>query len=102
MKWSITRRSCVTGFLLSLILILAAFFLVVSKSLSGVALSLTLGFLGLLQAWVILAFFIRTLSEKKPHWNRMIFIFMVMVIILVIFGSLWIMYHLDYNLMMPK
>ena len=102
MNWSINVRACMTGFLLSLILTFAAFLIVISKALSGKALSLTLGLLGLLQAGVILYYFIRVLSEKKPHWNTMIFIFMVMVIILVVFGSLWIMYHLDYNLMSPQ
>lgn len=99
--WSISAKSCMAGFLLSLILTFAAFFIVSHELLKGHALTLTVAALGLAQAWVVLFFFIKVLREKKPHWNNMIFIFMVMVIVLVVFGSLWIMYHLDYNLMPP-
>ncbi len=89
------------GFIFSLLLVFASYLVVAKELLAGHALTLTVAGLGLLQAWVVLFFFIKLLKEKKPHWNNMIFIFMVMVIVLVVFGSLWIMYHLNYNLMQP-
>jgi cytochrome o ubiquinol oxidase operon protein cyoD len=100
-KWSISPKACAKGFLFSLLLVFASYLVVAKELLTGYALTLTVAGLGLLQAWVVLFFFIKLLKEKKPHWNNMIFIFMVMVIVLVVFGSLWIMYHLNYNLMQP-
>lgn len=37
--------------------------------------------------------------EEKPHWNLVMFLFMALVLFVVIGGSLWIMYNLNYDVM---
>ena len=37
--------------------------------------------------------------ESKPRWNLMMFLFMVLLIFVLVGGSMWIMYNLNYNVM---
>lgn len=88
------------AFLFSILLTLAAFFLVRSLPKSG-ALQVIIGILGLVQAWIQLFVFLHLGREPKPRWNLIVFLFTVMVTLILVIGSLWIMHHLNYNLMAP-
>jgi cytochrome o ubiquinol oxidase operon protein cyoD len=89
----------IIGFILSLILTLAAYFAVVEHLFIPTHLRITIGVLALAQAAVQLIFFLRMGQEQKPHWKLMVFLFMLLVLIIIVFGTLWIMYSLNYNLM---
>lgn len=89
------------GFLLSIALTLAAYFLVVDKILTGSTLIAAIMGLAVVQLFVQLAFFLHLGSESRPRWNLMVFGFAVLVVVIVVLGSIWIMENLDYN-MMPK
>jgi cytochrome o ubiquinol oxidase operon protein cyoD len=88
-----------TGFLLSLVLTLIAYFLVTRQVYSGWILGGSITALALLQAFVQLSCFLGLTQEKRPHWNLLMFFFMLLVLLILVFGSLWIMYELNYNLM---
>ncbi len=88
-------------FLASLFLTLAAFFIVESFQKSW-ATQLTVAILGLIQAWMQLVIFLQLGRESKPRWNLIVFLFTIMVTLILVLGSLWIMNHLNYNLMMAK
>lgn len=77
----------------SLLLTLGAYFLA-SHHLFAFALLP----LACVQAAVQLIFFLHVGQEKKPRWNLLFFGFMLMVVLLVVVCSLWIMYHLNYNM----
>ena len=94
-------KSHTTGFLLSLFLTLAAYILVVKNLITPTTLIITLAFLALTQATVQLFFFLHIGQERKPHWKLTVFFFMAIVAVVIVFGSLWIMNNLNYNLM-PK
>lgn len=94
-----TLKSYLIGFGLSLIFTLAAYFLVADHLLTGWALGASIGVLALLQAAVQLLYFLHLGKEGKPHWNTLIFVFMFMVLLIIILGSLWIMHNLDYRVM---
>lgn len=87
------------GFILSIILTLAAYFLVVQSIFSGVALVIAITVLALVQLLVQLIFFLHLGRESKPRWNLMAFLFMILVVLIIGVGSIWIMYNLDYNMM---
>ncbi len=89
-----TLKSYVIGFVLSIILTLVAYYFVLYRILLGWPLAFTLCGFGILQALVQLIFFIHLDKEAKPRWNFIAFLFMVMVIVILVGGSLWIMYHL--------
>lgn len=96
-----TARSYVLGFFISALLVLAAYFVTVQHIFSGLMLGLVVCSLGLAQAFLQLVLFLNLLREPKPRWNILVFLFMVLVVLILVFGSLWIMNHLNYN-MMPE
>lgn len=89
------------GFILSIALTLAAYFLVVEKILTGTQLMLAIVSLAVVQLLVQLVFFLHLGRESSPRWNQMVFWFAAGVVLIVVIGSIWIMENLDYN-MMPK
>lgn len=96
-----TLWSYMLGFVFSLLLTLAAYVSVVNHESVG---TLTVGIivgLAAVQLMVQLLFFMHLGRESRPRFNLVVFLFMVLVVGIVVGGSLWIMHHLDYN-MMPE
>lgn len=91
-----TVGSYVTGFVLSLLITLAAYVLAAEKLTSGWSLVYALGGLAVAQLMVQLVCFLHLGRESKPFWNLQVLIFAVGVVIIVVFGSLWIMNNLNY------
>ncbi len=103
-----TFKFYLMGFVLCVVLTLAAYFLVAENLLAGWNLIFAILGLGVIQMAIQLIFFMHLGSEpeepsggKKAHWNLLVFFFMVMVIVIIVFGSLWIMYTLNYREMPP-
>lgn len=89
----------VVGFGLSLLLTFLAYATVAGKMFSS---SLTIGlivFFAIIQLFVQLIFFLHLGREAKPHWRWVTLGFGVLVVGIVVFGSLWIMDNLNYNMM---
>ena len=98
-RWNISFKPLIIGFILSLILTLGSYGVLQVPLLSGSTLMATIALMGIVQAFVQLFFFLHVGIESKPRWNLGIFLFMVLLIIVLIGGSLWIMYNLDYHMM---
>ena len=94
-----TRKAYLGGFSIALALTLLAYFLASRQIFSGWAHAASIGGLGLIQAWILLYLFLELGKEEKPQWNLISFLFTIMVTVLLVLGSIWIMYHLNYNLM---
>lgn len=99
--WNLSFKPLALGFVLSIILTLAAYRIATRYHLSHMELAITLFSIGTMQAILQMVFFLHLGVENKPHWNLLTFFFMVLVIIVVIGGSLWIMANLNYNVMAP-
>lgn len=100
-------KSYTTGFAISVVLTLGAFLVVSSHALSQPAMftrtwvvSLIV-ILALAQFAAQLMLFLHLGEEPKPRWNSIIFSFMIMVVVIIVFGSLWIMANLNYHTMSP-
>lgn len=93
-----SQRAYIIGFGLSLLLTLTAF-LSVDKSWfsSGMLIALVTA-LALIQFCVQMYFFLHLGQEEKPRLKLLAFWFMLLVIGILVFGSLWIMNNLDYNM----
>lgn len=98
-EWHGSLKAYVTGFLASLILTAVSFLLVVMKWMTGGALIYTIVALALVQAAVQLIFFLHLGKEDTPRWESVAFYFMVVVLIIVVAGSLWIMFDLNSRVM---
>ena len=92
-----TTTSYLFGFVSSLILTISAYLLVTSNLLHGWAQILVLAILATTQLVVQLVCFLHLGRRSKSRWNLIIFLFMAVVVVVVVFGSLWIMYNLDYR-----
>lgn len=92
-------KGYIIGFILSLVFTLISFSLVFYEVLPRHTLFYTLPFLALIQAGIQLVFFLHLGKEEKPKWESLVFYFMVLVILIIVLGSLWIMYDLDHRTM---
>ncbi len=100
-------RSYIIGFVSSIVLTLAAFSFVwehVNSDHGSLHVFVTSWIVGLavIQLVVQLVFFLHLGEESKPRWNLTVFSFMLLVLIILVFGSLWIMNNLDYHMMHDK
>ena len=99
-----TLTNYIIGFTLSIILTLGAYTLVVQDSID-----LPKNFviyavvaLAVVQLMVQLQYFIHLGRESKPGWNKLIFMFTTLIILILVIGSMWIMSNLHYNVMSPN
>ncbi len=90
-------RSYTIGFVLSLVLTLTAYLLVVNDVFSSWTLVGVLATLAITQLVVQLIYFLHLGRESRPRWNLTVMSFAVMVVVILVFGSLWIMKNLQYN-----
>lgn len=89
----------IVGFVLSIVLTLVAYFAVVNDWMSGFGALIFVSTLAVLQLLVQLLFFLHMGQERGPQWNLMTFLYAGMVVVIVVIGSIWIMYNLDNNMM---
>jgi len=93
-------KSYVTGFVLAVILTAIPFWLVLGKvfdksSTTGLVL---LGFAAV-QIVVHMVYFLHMNTKSEGGWSMLALIFTVMLVVIMLSGSLWVMYHLNHNMM---
>ena len=95
-------KGYLTGFLLSVVLTAVPFWLVMGKVFSDptTTVLLILGF-GLVQIFVHMIYFLHMNTRSEGGWNMLALIFTLVLVVIALSGSLWVMYHLNSN-MMPK
>lgn len=89
----------IIGFVASLLLTLSAYWVLVSGGFSQKMTVVTLLILALLQGMFQAICFLHLSMEKRARWNLAIFVSTISIIIVIIIGSIWIMDHLNYNMM---
>lgn len=93
--------SLTVGFISSLILTFAAFFAVQNHWFSNKDTLINFLILTALTQFVVQVMcFLHLGKESGSKWNLNAFLFMVVVVVIIVFGSIWIMRNLDYNMMM--
>lgn len=93
-----TFRSYTIGFGLSIVLTLAAYIATVKHLLSGKGLMAVLLGLAVVQFVVQLFFFLHIGRETKPRLKLLMLFLMIIFVLIVVLGSLWIMYNLNYRM----
>ncbi len=99
--WNASFKPLYIGFVISLLLTVAVFEIIRNDHLSNGILYLTVFGSAIFQAIIQLVFFLFVGMESKPLWNTISFVFVVLVLVIVIGGSVWIMSNLSYNLKPP-
>lgn len=96
-----TMKTYLGGFLACIVLTLSAYVCVDKELFSTNALIGIIMGLALIQTAVQMVLFLHLGQEEKPYWNLNMFLFTAIIIVVIVVGSLWIMYHLNYRMMPP-
>ncbi len=97
--WHGSFKSYLIGFVGSLFLTSIAFLIVQYDFMDHPEIYYTLAGLALGQAVLQLIFFLNLAKADKPNWELFVFLFMLLIMLIIVAGSLWIMYDLDQRTM---
>jgi len=95
-------KGYMTGFVLSVILTAAAFWLVMDHVFSSpTTTALVIMVLAVVQIVVHMVYFLHMSSRAEGGWTMLALIFTLVLVAITLTGSVWVMYHLNTN-MMPQ
>jgi cytochrome o ubiquinol oxidase operon protein cyoD len=95
-----TRQSYLVGFALSAVLTAIPFWLVMTDPLGNATWTAAAVIIfAVLQILVHTACFLHVNTQAEGGWSMIAYIFTAVILLITIAGSLWIMYHLNSNMM---
>ena len=94
-------KSYFAGFVFFICLTLLSYFVVVEHLLTGALAIAVIVVCAIIQSTVQLGIFLDLITEPKPRSNLHVFSLMVTILLIVIAGTLWIMYSLNERVMLP-
>ncbi len=95
-----TFKSYLTGFVLAVVLTAIPFWIVMAHVFekSSTTALVVLGFAAV-QIVVHMVYFLHMNSRAEGGWSMLALIFTVVLVVIMLSGSIWVMYHLDHNMM---
>ena len=95
-----TLRGYMTGFLLSVVLTAIPFWLVMGKVFPAphVTVAIVVAF-AVVQILVHMVYFLHLNTSAEGGWNMLALIFTAVLVVIALSGSLWVMYHMNVNMM---
>ncbi|WP_442789676.1 cytochrome o ubiquinol oxidase subunit IV [Novosphingobium sp. SL115] len=95
-----SMRDYVIGFVASVVLTAIPFWLVMTDALGDKALTgiIVVAFAAV-QIVVHMIYFLHMNAKAEGGWNMLALIFTVVLVVIVLSGSLWVMHHLNTNMM---
>ena len=93
------RRTYLIGFLLSVALTAVPFWLVMTGALAPQVTAAVIVALAVVQILVHTVCFLHVNTTAEGGWTLLAYVFTAVLVLIVIAGSLWIMYHLGTNMM---
>jgi cytochrome o ubiquinol oxidase operon protein cyoD len=97
-KHELSLGKYIVGFVASIGVTLAAYLLATHESYSRNTIAIMLAALAVVQFAVQMVFFLHIGTERKPHWKFGVMLMMLGVVLILVFGSLWIMNNLNYRM----
>lgn len=95
-----TLRGYLTGFLLSVVLTVLPFWLVMGNVLADkLSTSIVIMALAAIQIVVHMVYFLHMTTKSESGWTFISLVFTLTLVIVTLAGSIWVMYHLDQNMM---
>ena len=97
-----SRRDYVVGFFLSVVLTAVPFWLVMGHVIeSKQAVAFLIVVFAAAQMIAHVTFFLHVSAKSQGGWTLVSLIFALILVVITLAGSVWVMYHLDSN-MMPR
>ena len=95
-----TLRGYLTGFVLSVILTGIPFWLVMGNVLGDKVLtSIVIMAFAAVQIMVHMVYFLHMNTKSEGGWTVISMVFALTLVVVTLAGSIWVMYHLDQNMM---
>lgn len=93
-------RSYLTGFGLSVVLTAIPFWLVMSGVIDNKTVTaIVVMIFAAVQIVVHMIYFLHMNTRAEEGWTMMALIFTIIMVVIALSGSLWVMYHLNVNMM---
>ena len=94
-----SRKGYWIGFALSVVLTAIPFWLVMTRPLATQAIALVVTASAAVQMVVHMIFFLHMNRRAEGGWSIMALLFTVVIVGIALSGSLWVMYHMNTNMM---
>jgi cytochrome o ubiquinol oxidase subunit IV len=95
-----SRSGYMTGFLLSVVLTAIPFALVMSGMIADTRVTAGLiTAMAMIQIVVHMIYFLHMSPKSENGWTMLALIFTIIIVVITISGSLWVMYHMNANMM---
>ena len=95
-----TFKGYMTGFVLSVILTAIPFWLVMDRVFANSrTTALVILAFAVVQIVVHIVYFLHMDAKSESGWNMLALIFTLVLVVITLSGSIWIMYHLNSNMM---
>ena len=96
----VSFKGYAVGFLLSVVLTAIPFWLVMGKVLPtpGLTAAVILGFAAV-QVVVHMVYFLHMNAKVEQGWSLLALVFTVVLVVIMLSGSIWVMHHLNTNMM---
>lgn len=96
----VSAREYLNGFVLSVVLTAIPFALAMTKTISNSTLAAVVILLfAAVQIVVHMVYFLHMNTKSEGGWNLLALVFTAVLVIIVLSGSLWVMHHLNTNMM---
>jgi len=96
-----SMRDYVIGFVMSVILTAIPFWLVMERPLSDGATVAVIMVFAAVQIVVHMVFFLHMSPKAEGGWSITSLTFTIIIVVIMLAGSLWVMHHLNTNMMPP-
>jgi len=94
-----SRKDYTLGFVFAAVLTAIPFWLVMSHALPPGPTAVAVMGLAIVQVVVHMIYFLHMNSRSEGGWNMLALLFTALLVGIVLSGSLWVMHHLDTNMM---
>ncbi|MBH0114224.1 cytochrome o ubiquinol oxidase subunit IV [Novosphingobium sp. YJ-S2-02] len=95
-----SMRDYTIGFLLSVVLTAIPFWIVMTGAIADrQSAALVLMAFAIVQIVVHMIYFLHMNTKSENGWTVMALIFTIIIVVIALSGSLWVMYHLNTNMM---
>ena len=98
-EYHATVKGYVVGFMLSVVLTAIPFWLVMAKVLPTTLTSVIILGFAAVQMVVHVVYFLHLDRQAQGGWNLLALIFTVVILFILLSGSIWVMYHMNENMM---
>lgn len=95
-----TLKGYATGFVLSVILTAIPFWIVMGKVFERPnTTALVILAIGAVQILVHMVYFLHMNTRSEGGWSLLALVFTLMLVVITLSGSVWVLYHLNHNMM---